>query len=166
MAGTGGSLGAQLISDFFSNVMHNPAFLLSFVVPVFILLIASVAIRHYSKKTKIDGPPTLEQKREKFLVPRDFFNKETDRIKTDDYAHFLSPIASEFHALVEYDDYFRVLEKRYRKYSSMSHSSRKKRQEAGVQGAKRTFNDILNLYNKLRNSKFEIVEFEGNDEEI
>lgn len=161
----GQSIEAQLVSNFFTNLQHDPWFLLSFVVPVVMLLIASVAIRRYSRKTKIDGPPTLEQKREKFVVPSDFFNRETDRVKMDDYAYFLKPIASEFHTLVEYDDYFRILERRYRKFRSMSNSGRKKRKKAGIEGTKKTFNDILNLYNKLRTTKFEIVEFE-NDEEI
>lgn len=162
----GQSIGTQMISDFFSNVQHNPVFLLSFVVPILMLLFASVAIRRYSKKTKIDGPPSLEQKREKFVVPKDFFNRETDRIKTDDYAYFLSPIANEFHNLVEFDDYFRVLEKRYKKFRSMSNSARKKRKQAGIEGSKNTFNDILNLYNRLRSTKFEIVEFERDEEGI
>lgn len=162
----GQSIEAQLISNFFTNLQHNPWFLLSFVVPVVMLLIASIAIRRYSKKTKIDGPPTLEQKREKFVVPKDFFNRETDRVKSDDYAYFLKPIASEFHTLVEFDDYFRILERRYKKFRSMSNSGRKKRRKAGIEGAKNTFNDILNLYNRLRTMKFEIVEFETSDEEI
>ncbi len=162
----GQSVEAQLVSNFFTNLQHDPWFLLSFVVPVVMLLIASVAIRRYSRKTKIDGPPTLEQKREKFVVPKDFFNRETDRVKSDDYAYFLKPIASEFHTLVEFDDYFRILERRYKKFRSMSNSGRKKRKQAGIDGTKKTFNDILNLYNRLRTTKFEIVEFERNDEEI
>ncbi len=162
----GQSIEAQLISNFFTNLQHDPWFLLSFVVPVVMLLIASIAIRRYSKKTKIDGPPTLEQKREKFVVPKDFFNRETDRVKSDDYAYFLKPIASEFHTLVEFDDYFRILERRYKKFRAMSNSGRKKRRKAGIEGTKNTFNDILNLYNRLRTTKFEIVEFERNDEEI
>ena len=159
----GQSIGVQLISDFFSNVAHNPVFLLSFVVPILMLLFASIAIRHYSRKTKIDGPPSLEQKREKFVVPKDFFNRESERIRTDDYAYYLNPIAKEFHSLVEYDEYFKVLEKRYRKFQSMSNSTRKRRREAGLEGRKRTFNDILNLYNRLRSNKFEIVEFERDE---
>lgn len=162
----GQSIEAQLISDFFTRIQHDPVFLLSFVVPVLMLLFASIAMRLYSRRTKIDGPPTLEQKREKFVVPKDFFNRETDRVKRDDYAYFLNPIASEFHTLVEFDDYFRILEKRYKKFRTMSNSGRKKRREAGIEGAKNTFNDILNLYNRLRTTKFEIVEFERNDEEI
>lgn len=162
----GGSIEAQLVSNFLSNVQHNPVFLLSFLVPVLLLLFSSIAIRRYSRKTKIDGPPTLEQKREKFLVPRDFFNRETETIKADDYAYFLKPISNEFHTLVEFDDYFRILEKRYRKFRIMSNSARKKRRQAGIDGTKNTFNDILNLYNRLRKTKFEIVEFEREDEEI
>lgn len=156
----GSSIGSQFVSDFFSNVQHNPIFLLSFVIPILMLLISSLAIRRYSRKTRIDGPPTLEQKKEKFVIPKDFFNKETDRIKSDDYAYFLSPISYEFRSLLEYHEYFKVLEKQYRRYLAMSQSSRKKRRKAGEEGKKRTFEDILNLYNRLRNSKFEIIEFE------
>lgn len=159
----GSSLGSQLIGYFFTNVEHNPIFLLSFVVPIVLLLISSIAIRRYAGKTKIDGPPTLEQKREKFVIPKDFFNREVEKISDDDYAYFLNPISREFMSLREYHEHFKLLEKQYRRYISMSQSSRKKRKQAGNDGRKKTFDDILNLYNKFRNTKFEIVEFEQED---
>lgn len=162
----GSSITSQLISNFFSNVQHEPVFLFSFIIPILMLFISSLAIRRYSKKTKIDGPPTLEQKKEKFIIPRDFFNNETDHIRSSDYAYFLNPISSEFKSLLEYHERFRVLEKQYRRYTVMSQSSRKKRKLAGEEGQKRVFDDILNLYNKLRSTKFEIVEFEHEEERI
>ena len=38
---------------------------------------------------KIDSLPTLEQKREKFIVPTDFFNRELEFIKNDDSEKYL-----------------------------------------------------------------------------
>ncbi len=162
----GSSFYGQLASNFFSNVTHNPVFLLSFVVPVIMLLVASIAIRHYSRKTKIDGPPTLEQKREKFIVPRDFFNREAEKIKTDDYEYFLGPIFSEFESLLNFHEYFKNLHKQYRKYVSMSQSGRKKKKQRGIEGRKKTFDDILKLYNQFRGNKFDRVEFEQDEGRI
>lgn len=163
---SGSSLTTQLLASFFSNVQHNPVFLFSFIIPIVMLFVSSMAIRRYSKKTKIDGPPSLEQKKEKFIIPRDFFNKETDKIKEQDFSYFLTPISSEFRALLSYHERFKVLEKQYRKYAAMSQSSRKKRRKTGLDGQKRVFDDILNLYNRLRSNKFEIVEFEQQEENI
>lgn len=160
------SITTQLLSNFFSNVQHNPVFLFSFIIPIVMLLVTSLAVRRYSKKTRIDGPPTLEQKKEKFIIPRDFFNDETNKIREQDFAHFLNPISSEFKMLRDYHERFRILEKQYRRYAVMRQSSRKKRKKAGEEGQKKTFDDILNLYNKLRNNKFEIVEFEHEEERI
>lgn len=160
---SGASIGLQLASDFFNNISHNPIFLLSFVVPILLLLFASFAMRRYTRKTRIDGPPSLEQKREKFIIPRDFFARETEKILADDYAHFLNPITREFESLKEYHEYFKALEKRYRRYVAMSRSSRKKRKKAGMDGRKKTFDDILNLYNQLRSNNFDIIEFEQED---
>lgn len=164
MAGT--SILAQLASNFFSNVIHEPLFLLSFVVPVAMLFLTSLAVRHYSRKTRIDGPPTLEQKREKFMVPKDFFNREAEKIKTDDYEYFLGPISTQFESLKDFHEYFKSLEKQYRKCVSMSHSGRKSRRERGLEGRKKTFDDILKLYNQFRGNKFDRIEFEQEEERI
>ena len=162
----GSSIYAQLASNFFSNVLHEPLFMLSFLVPVAMLFFTSLAIRHYSRKTRIDGPPTLEQKREKFVVPKDFFNREAEKIKTDDYEYFLRPIASQFESLKSFHEYFRSLQKEYRKYVAMSHSGRKGKRLRGVEGRKRTFDDILKLYNQFRSNKFDRIEFEQDEERI
>lgn len=160
----GSSIYAQLASNFFGNVMHDPIFLLSFVVPVVMLLAASLAIRHYSRKTKIDGPPTLEQKREKFVVPRDFFNREAEKIKSDDYEYFLRPISTQFESLKDFHEYFRNLQRQYRKYVAMSLSGRKRKRMRGAEGRKQTFNEILNLYNQFRRNKFDRIEFEQEED--
>lgn len=162
----GSSIASQLASNFFSNVLHNPVFLLSFLIPIAMLFVTSLAVRHYSKKTRIDGPPTLEQKREKFLVPRDFFNREAEKIRTDDYEYFLMPISSQFESLKQFHEYFKVLQKDYRKYVVMSQSSRKGKRLRGLEGRKRTFNEILKLYNQIRGNKFDRIEFEQEEERI
>lgn len=162
----GSSIYAQLASNFFSNVVHNPVFLLSFVVPIVMLIAASLAIRHYSRKTRIDGPPTLEQKREKFVVPRDFFNKEAEKIMLDDYEYFLKPITTQFESLKAFHEYFRSLQKQYRKYVAMSSSGRKRKRIRGMEGRKRTFDEILKLYNQFRGNKFDRIEFEQEVERI
>lgn len=163
---SGSSITSQLLASFLSNIQHNPVFLFSFIIPIVMLFISSLAIRRYSKKTKIDGPPSLEQKKEKFIIPRDFFNKETDKIRDQDFGYFLTPITNEFKMLRDYHERFKILEKQYRKYTVMGQSSRKKRKKAGQDGQKRIFDEILNLYNKLRNNKFEIVEFEQREDRI
>lgn len=163
---SGSSLLSQMISNFFNNVQHDPIFLLSFIVPILFLLFSTVILRTFIRRTKIDGPPSLEQKRERFVIPRDFFSKETEKIRADDYEHFLRPLSNEFHALKDFQEYYKYLEKQYRRYVAMSRSSRKKRRKAGIEGRKKTFDDILNLYNRLRNTKFDIVEFEHEEERI
>ena len=87
-------------------------------------------------------------------------------IRSDDYEYFLKPLTKEFQALKDYQEYYKYLEKRYRKYISMSKSSRKKKKKEGIEGRKKTFDDILNLYNRLRNTKFDIVEFEQEEERV
>lgn len=159
-------IGPQLITSFFNSVENNPFFLLTFIIPIVLIVLTSLAIRIKRRGTRIDGPPTLEQKREKFIIPKDFFNNEADLIKSEDIHHFLDPMAKEFHSLKEFDDYFNALQKRFRKYESMAQSSRKKRRERGITGRKETFNEMLNLYNRLRKAKFQIVEFEQEEESI
>ncbi len=166
MAAGGSSVITQLFGQFLSNIHSNPLFLLSFIVPISLLMVTSMAIRRSSRKTKIDGPPTLEQKREKFIIPKDFFNREVERAQLDDYNYFLKPISQEFLSLKEFHDRFKALEKKYMKYSNMSKSASKKRKKNGLEGRKATFNDILNLYNRLRSSKFNVVEFEQGEERI
>ncbi len=158
------SVGPQLLTSFFNSVQHNPFFLLTFIIPVVLVFITSAVIKIKRRSTKIDGPPTLEQKREKFVIPRDYFNRESDIVKSGDIHHFVDPMEKEFHSLKEYDDYFNMLKKRLSKYEAMSHSSRAKRKERGVQGTKETFNEMLNLYNRLRKAKFQLVEFELEEE--
>lgn len=158
------SVGPELFTSFLNSVQHNPFFLLTFIIPVILVLLTSAVIKFKRRSTKIDGPPTLEQKREKFVIPRDFFNREAEIVKSGDIHHFLDPMEKEFHSLKEYDDYFIMLKKRLSKYEAMSHSSRKKRRERGIQGTKETFNELLNLYNRLRKAKFQLVEFEQEEE--
>ena len=162
----GSSILAQMVSNFFINLRQDPIFLMSFIVPILLLFISSALLRIYTRRTRIDGPPTLEQKRERFVIPKDFFNRETERIRSDDYEYFLKPLTKEFQALKDYQEYYKYLEKRYRKYISMSKSSRKKKKKEGIEGRKKTFDDILNLYNRLRNTKFDIVEFEQEEERV
>ena len=166
MATTGSSMISQLFGAFLTNLHSNPLFLLSFIVPVGLLMVTSMAIRRSSRKTKIDGPPTLEQKREKFIIPKDFFNREVEKVQVDDYNYFLKPISREFTSLREFHERFKIMEKQYRKYSNMAQSSSKKKKKRGLEGRKTAFNDILNLYNKLRSSKFNVVEFEQSEERI
>ena len=160
------SVGPQLISSFMYNVEHNPFFLFTFIIPIILILLTSAVVRAKRRGAKIDGPPTLEQKREKFIIPSDFFNDEAERIRSEDYHHFLDPMEREFHSLKDYDERFTVLMKRFRKYEAMTHSGRKKRKKMGYDGRKATFNDLLNLYNWLRKAKFELVEFEQEEEKI
>lgn len=161
-----GVIGPQLLTSFINSVEHNPFFLLTFIIPIVLILLTSAAVRMKRRSTKIDGPPTLEQKKEKFIIPKDFFTMESEKVSAEDYHHFLDPMGMEFHHLREYDDYFKVLFKRYNKFEAMSHSTRKKRKKRGIDGRKETFNEILNLYNRLRKAKNEIVEFEQEDEGI
>ncbi len=158
------SIGPQLLTSFFSSIQHNPFFLLTFIIPVILVLTTSAIIKIKRRSTRIDGPPTLEQKREKFVIPRDFFNRESEVVKSGDIHHFVDPMEREFHTLKEYDDYFIILKKRLSKYEAMSHSSRKKRKDRGVKGVKETFNEMLNLYNRLRKAKFQLIEFELEEE--
>ncbi len=162
----GASIIVEMVSGFLGKVTHNPIFLLSFLVPVVMLLATSIAVRHYSKKTKIDGPPTLEQKREKFIVPTDFFNREATRIKADDYEYFLRPLSAEFESLKDFHEYFKILQKQYRRYEAMSLSGRKKKRMRGLEGRKKTFDDILKLYNQFRGNRFDRIEFEQEEERI
>ena len=172
MTGTGqassglSAIGPQLLTSFVNSVEHNPFFLLTFIIPVVLIFLTSAVVKVKRKSTRIDGPPTLEQKKEKFIIPRDFFTMESEKVIADDFHHFLDPMEKEFHHLREYDEYFRVLLKRFNKFEAMSHSGRKRKKQRGIDGRKETFNEILNLYNRLRKAKNQIVEFEQEDEGI
>ena len=155
-----GSTLLSLIEGFPARVESNPLMLLSFIIPVVVIWISSVTIRGFARRTKIDAPPTLEQRREQFTIPRDFFSRESKYVRELDIEHFIGPIKRDFDVLRQYPDYFDALEKRYRKYSRMAESSRTKRKKRGETGKLDTFNEILNLYNRLRKSRFETIEFE------
>ncbi len=160
------AIGPQLFTSFINSVEHNPFFLFTFIIPVILIFLTSAVVKAKRRSSKIDGPPTLEQKKEKFIIPRDFFAMESEKVKADDYHHFLDPMEKEFQYLREYDEYFRVLMKRFNKFEAMSHSTRKKKKQRGTDGRRETFNEILNLYNRLRKAKNQIVEFEQENEDI
>ncbi len=155
-----GSTLLSLIEGFPGRIESNPLMLLSFVIPILVIWISSLAIRGFARRTKIDAPPTLEQKREKFVIPRDFFTGEADHVRSMDIEHFLVPIKHDFEVLKGYPQYFESLERRYSKFSRMAESSRPKKKKRGEEGKMKTFNEMLNLYNRLRRSRFETIEFE------
>lgn len=155
-----GSVLLSLIEGFPSRVESNPLMLLSFIIPILIIWISSLSIRGFARRRKIDGPPTLEQRREKFVIPVDFFTSESEHVRKLDMDHFLDPIGADFDHIQEFPDYFQTLRKQYIKYSRMATSSRKKRKETGKRKQLETFNEILDLYNRLRRTRFDTVEFE------
>lgn len=155
-----GSVLVSLIEGFPSRVESNPLMLLSFIIPMLIIWFSSLAIRGFARRRKIDGPPTLEQRREKFVIPADFFTNESEHVRKLDLDHFLQPIGEDFELLRSFPDHFYNLRKQYVKYSRMATSSRKKRKETGERKQLETFNEILDLYNRLRRTRFDTVEFE------
>ncbi|HLH86234.1 MAG TPA: hypothetical protein VKU79_05160 [Thermoplasmataceae archaeon] len=155
-----GSLIGSLIQTFQSQVTKDPFMLLGFLIPILLIWFSSMGIRLVARRTKVDSPPTMEQKREKFIIPRDFFNVELEQIKDSNFERYLVPMESELRYLKDSYQYFQTLIKRYRKYSSMASSSIKRRKKRGEQGRIDTFNEILNLYNRVRKLQFNTVEFQ------
>lgn len=158
LSGIGGIQG--IFSTFVSNVEAYPLILMRFLVPVVLLLIVTMAVQRVSKKEKIDSPPTTEQKREQFVLPDDFFNKEMGYIRNDEYDHFLRPMEIEFKRMKDTLDQFKVLSKLYRKYDSRTRSASRKRRKRAMEMRSEVFNQILELYNYLRQVKLSIVEYE------
>lgn len=147
-------------STFESNVEAYPLILMRFLVPVVILLIATLAVQRVSKKEKVDSAPTAEQKREQFVTPDDFFNREMEHIGNDDYEHFLKPMEIEFKRIRETSEQFKVLDKLYKKYDSKTRSTSRRRRKRALEMRREIFNQILELYNYMRQLRLEIVEYE------
>lgn len=145
---------------FVQSVEAYPLVLLRFLVPVLIIFVVTLAVQRVSKKAVVDSAPKLEQKREQFVIPMDFFNSELEKIKNDDYEYYLRPISSEFDRIKDVSERFKRLRKLYSKYDIMSHSSYKKRRVRGIERRRETFSEILDLYTQVRKMKLTIVEIE------
>ena len=142
------------------NIRAYPLLLFRFLIPVLLIFGATFSLQRRSRKTKIDSLPTLEQKREKFIVPNDFFNRELEFIKNDDYRHYLNPILKEMERMETIRQNLKILMKRYSKYESMSQSSYSRRKKKGLQLRNETFNQILETYAQVKKLKFSTVEIE------
>jgi len=142
------------------NIRAYPLLLFRFLIPVVLIFGVTFSLQRRSRKTKIDSLPTLEQKREKFLVPTDFFNRELEFIKNDDYRHYLNPILKEMERMEVIRQNLKILMKRYSKYENMSQSSYSRRKKKGLQLRNETFNQILETYAQVKKLKFSTVEIE------
>ncbi|MHB1650119.1 MAG: hypothetical protein ACYCSA_07570 [Thermoplasmataceae archaeon] len=142
------------------NIRAYPLLLLRFLIPIVLIFGATFSLQRRSRKTKIDSLPTLEQKREKFIVPTDFFNRELEFIKNDDYRHYLNPILKEMENMERIREQLKILMKQYSKYENMSQSSYSRRKKKGLELRKQTFNRILETYAQVKKLKFSIVEIE------
>ena len=153
-----------VFSTFISNIESYPLILMRFLVPVLLLLIATMAVQRVSKKEKIDSTPTVEQKREQFVVPDDFFNKEVGYITNDEYEHYLRPMENEFRRMKETFDQFKVLDKLYKKYDARTRSASRRRRKRALEMRREVFDQILELYNYLRQVRLSIVEYDEFEE--
>lgn len=142
------------------NIRAYPLLLLRFLIPIVLIFGATFSLQRRSRKTKMDSLPTLEQKREKFIVPTDFFNRELEFIKNDDYRHYLNPILKEMENMERIREQLKILMKQYSKYENMSQSSYSRRKKKGLELRKQTFNRILETYAQVKKLKFSIVEIE------
>ena len=158
------SILSSAIGYFFSMWMQNirayPLLLFRFLIPIVLIFGATFSLQRRSRKTKIDSLPTLEQKREKFIVPTDFFNRELEFIKNDDYRHYLNPILKEMEKMETIRQNLKILMKRYSKYENMSQSSYSRRKKRGLELRNETFNQILETYAQVKKLKFSTVEIE------
>ncbi len=142
------------------NIRAYPLLLFRFLIPIVLIFGATFSLQRRSRKTKIDSLPTLEQKREKFIVPTDFFNRELEFIKNDDYRHYLNPILKEMDNMETIRQNLKILMKRYSKYENMSQSSYSRRKKKGLELRNKTFNQILETYAQVKKLKFSTVEME------
>ena len=142
------------------NIRAYPLLLFRFLIPIVLIFGATFSLQRRSRKTKIDSLPTLEQKREKFIVPTDFFNRELEFIKNDDYRHYLNPILKEMEKMETIRQNLKILMKRYSKYENMSQSSYSRRKKKGLELRNETFNQILETYAQVKKLKFSTVEME------
>ncbi len=158
------SLFGSIIGAFFSawvqNIIHNPLIILHFFVPIIMIFVAMLAVEHRSRKTRLDAPPTIDQKKEKFVVPDDFLNSELDSIKNEDYRHFIDPMVNDLETMTNIINELKVLKGRFARFEKMSQSTNQRRRKSGLQGQRKVFNDILELYKKAGNLKFTTVEVE------
>ena len=142
------------------NIRAYPLLLFRFLIPIVIIFGATFSLQRRSRKTKIDSLPTLEQKREKFIVPTDFYNRELEFIKNNDYRHYLNPILKEMDKMETIRQNLKILMKRYSKYENMSQSSYSRRKKKGLELRNETFNQILETYAQVKKLKFSTVEME------
>lgn len=158
------SLIGSIIGAFFSawiqNIIRDPLIILHFLVPIIMIFVAMLAVEHRSKKTKVDALPTIEQKKEKFVLPDDFLNRELDSIKSEDYRHFLDPMVDDLEGMRNIVNELKVLRHSFARFEKMSESTNQRRRKKGMEGQRKVFNDILELYRKAGNMKFGTVEAE------
>ncbi len=146
------SLVSTALNDFYSSLQTMfaaPGNMIRFFIPVTIIFLSSFAVRHYTKKQRLDSIPNFEKKRERFALPDDIFNEEVSNIMRGDYSTQVSKITMDFyHAYMEYKE-FKILIRRYRRYRARMGSSFKRVRERSSDKSKIVLNQLLDLHQRL-----------------
>lgn len=137
------------LSGYLGDILKNPATDLKFLVPVSILVIASLAIRSHSKRVRIDSVPTLSQKIEPFETPRDKFNVEVRFIVSGNYDVYVSRMDEELNRIEEIKKKYLILRRKYRNASRALNSLSERRKTRANETREATFHEIIKLAKEL-----------------
>ncbi len=156
--------GIPTYNQLFSVVLDNPLNDAKFLFPVAVLVIISMAMKHYSKKSTLTSPPSFEQKREKFLVPVNSFNMYISRVNAMDDQYFLNEVDVEIQKLKDLQRAYEVTKKKYFSVLRKIRGSQRYRTRKGDTEKKKLFSEILAIYEEIRKTKMRVVEVETRNE--
>jgi hypothetical protein len=142
------------------HILYNPLIDIKFLIPVLLLFIVTIMLRHRGKKTKIDSAPTLEQKREPFVVVPDRFNNEIKRAEKYEMQSYVDLISGDVERIKQKYDQFKLLQKSYNRYERWSQAQNPRKRKKGKEGMQELFDEMVKLYSELKSMKLSVIETE------
>ncbi len=145
------------ITSILGDILNNPLIDLRFLIPVITLLFIVLSFRHSSKKSVIDSPPTLQQKREPFITPDDRLSSELKRIEQNDMEYYIRSFEHDVDKFKEYSRKLKLLKREYFRYDRWVLSQRPKKSQKGKRLQKEIFDEIVSLYADLKSLRLSVI---------
>ncbi len=154
---------ANLLQTMVHHILTYPLTDMKFLVPVLAVVVTSVYVRHLSVKQKVDSPPSLKPKRERFRLPNDRFNREVGTIMAEQYAGYINSMKKDFESVGELQRRFSRAARMYSKYNSMLKSPSKKRREKAEIRRREILRELIEIYSDLKRISLSVITL---DEEV
>ncbi len=160
-----GSAALPTASQLIPDVLYNPLTDAKFLIPVISLLVISLVMKHYARKSSLTAPPSFEQKREKFLVPGNRFNLQVARVTKMDDQYFLNEVDSNIEKMKDLERRYANARKRYNRIIRRLRTSPKYKIRKGEDDRKNAFSEIIAIYDEIRSIKMNFGEVESRNEQ-